>query len=90
MINAKLMELFSKPHFNDNIHIFVITSPVFVTRTHILLLGLKEEPDRDMTERPKNLWILEPFPFHLFAERSINGSGAAGCRHDGKTPSYRA
>jgi hypothetical protein len=43
MINAKLMELFSKPHFNDNIHIFVITSPVFVTRTHILLLGLKED-----------------------------------------------
>ena len=41
-------------------------------------------------ERPKNLRILEPFPFHLFAERSINGSGAAGCRYDGRTPSDRA
>ena len=53
--------------------------------------GLRRCPiESGMTERPKNPRILEPFPFHLFAERSINGSGAAGCRNDGRTPSDRA
>ena len=41
MIYAKLMELFSKPHFIDNIHILIVDSLVFVSRTHILQFGLK-------------------------------------------------